>query len=186
MSNFIPRTTKLLEKFAAKNVIIYRALSLYYKKLVKKEASLANINSSDNVLCIGGGPCPFSGILLHEYTGAHVTIIDKDESCVHIAKGLVKNLGYTDKITILHSDGNDISPQDYTIIHMAVQVNPIEQVFSNLKQGCSLGAKILVRLPKEALTNFYSLNDRDIFMSNNKRTYHRWRNIGSTALFIIS
>lgn len=185
MSKFIPSATKSLEKLAARSTIIYRAMSLYYKELVKDEVSLANINSMDNVLCIGGGPCPFSGILLHEYTGAHVTIIDNDYSCVSIAKDLIQKLGYSDYITVLHMEGGDISPEDYNVIHMAVQINPIEKVFTLLKQGCSLGSKILVRLPKKTLTNFYSINDLEVFEDSSKKTYHSWRNVDSTALFVI-
>lgn len=186
MSKFIPRTTKLIEQLAAKNSAFYRIISLYYKKLVKEEVSLANINSSDNVLCIGGGPCPFSGILLHEYTGAHVTIIDNDYSCVRTSKALIEKMGYADDITILYSDGSDISPEDYSVIHMAVQINPMEQVFTHLKEGCSLGAKILVRLPKKTLTNLYSINDREMFEDISKKAYHSWRNVDSTAMFVVT
>ena len=186
MSKLIPRTTKWLECLAARRTVVYRAVSLYYKRLVKEEVTLANINSMDNILCIGGGPCPFSGILLHEYTGAHVTIIDNDNSCVNISKKLIEKLGYSDYITILHSDGNDISPKDYSVIHMAVQINPMEKIFTHLKQGCSLGAKILVRLPKKTLANLYSINDREVFEDSSKKAYHSWRNVDSTALFVIS
>lgn len=186
MSKLIPRTTKFLERLAARRTIIYRAMSLYYKRLVREEVSLANINSTDNVLCIGGGPCPFSGILLHEYTGANVTIIDNDYSCVSISKDLIQKLGYSDYITILHSDGGDISPGDFSVVHMAVQINPIEKVFTHLKQGCSLGSKILVRLPKKMLTNLYSINDREVFEDSSKKAYHSWRNVDSTALFVVS
>ena len=178
--------TKILERFAAKHPFIYRMISLYYKRLVKEEIALANIQSTDRVLCIGGGPCPFSGILLHEYTGAHVTIIDNDVRCVRISRELIRKLGYADSIDILYSDGNDISPEDYNVIHMAVQVSPMEQVFCHLKQGCRFGSKILVRLPKQRLTNFYSISDRSVFHACCGRVVHNWRNIDSTALFIKS
>ncbi|NLK27989.1 MAG: hypothetical protein GX306_06565 [Clostridiales bacterium] len=186
MVKVIPRTTKVLERLAAKNTPIYRTLSLYYKKLVREEVTLANIQATDKVLCIGGGPCPFSGILLHEYTGAHVTIIDNDECCVCIAKGLIEKLGYSDSITVLHSDGNNISPEDYSVIHMAVQVSPMEKVFCHLRQGCRMGAKILVRLPKKTLSNLYSINDLSVFQSCSGKAVHSWRNVDSTALFIKS
>ncbi|HHY91528.1 MAG TPA: hypothetical protein GX503_07665 [Clostridiales bacterium] len=176
--------TKMLERFAAKHPSVYRIASLYYKRLVKEEVALANIQPTDKVLCIGGGPCPFSGILLHEYTGAHVTIIDNDDCCVSISRELIRRLGYADFIDILYSDGKDISPEDYNVIHMAVQVTPMEQVFSHLKQGCRFGSKILVRLPKKRLRNFYSIGDRSVFHSCCGKVVHGWRNIDSTALFI--
>lgn len=186
MVRVIPKTTRILERFAARNTSIYRIISLYYKGLVKEEVALANIQPTDKVLCIGGGPCPFSGILLHEYTGAHVTIIDSDACCVRISRELIQKLGYAKTIEVLHRDGNHICPQDFNIIHMAVQVCPMEQVFGNLKQGCRFGAKILVRLPKNKLKSFYLGSDASLLPSCCKKAVHSWRNIDSTALFIKS
>ncbi|MGI6577376.1 MAG: SAM-dependent methyltransferase [Eubacteriales bacterium] len=186
MAKFIPKTTKVLERVAAKNGSIYRAISLYYKRLVKAEVALADIRPTDRVLCIGGGPCPFSGILLHECTGAHVTIIDNDDHCVRVARNLIRKLDYEDSIDILHTDGNEISPENYNVIHMAVQVSPIEKVFSHIKQGCRQGAKILVRLPKKGLSKLYSIGDRSTFHACSRKVFHNWRNVESTALFIKS
>ena len=184
MVKFIPKITKSLERLAAKNTSIYRTISLYYKNVVNEEVALANIKSTDKVLCIGGGPCPFSAILLHEYTQAHVTIIDNDISCVQTSRDLIRRLGYEDYIDVLHSDGSNISPKDYSVIHMAVQVCPMEQVFCHLKQGCKFGAKILVRLPKKTLSNFYSIGDSSIFHNYCGMASYTWRNIDRTALFI--
>lgn len=184
MVKIIPKITGFLERLAAKNTSVYRTISQYYKSLVKDEVALANIKSTDKVLFIGGGQCPFSGILLHEYTGARVTIIDNDDYCVRMSRELIQDLGYSDVIDVLHSDGKDISPEDYSVIHIAVQVSPMEQVFSNLKKGCSKGAKILVRLPKRTLTKFYSINDTSVFNNYCGRVIHNWKNVGSTALFI--
>lgn len=186
MAGYISKATRIIEGLATKNNLVYRTALLYYKNLVKDEVALANIQSKDKVLCIGGGQCPFSGILLHEYTGAHVTIIDNDKYCVHVSRELIQTLGYENFIDVLHSDGQDITPEDYSVIHMAVQVSPMDQVFTHLKKGCPLGSKILVRLPKKTLTNFYSINDKSVFHSCRKKAVHNWRNIGSTLLFVKS
>ena len=186
MACFIHKTTKFLEQLAAKNILVYQAMSLYYKKLIREEIALADIKSTDRILCIGGGPCPFSGILLHEYTGAHVTIVDNDYCCVCIARQLISKLGYTESIEVLYGDGNDISPKDYTVIHMAAQVNPIQQVFCSLKRKCPYGARILVRVPKKGLKKFYSADDFSLFRNCCKKAVHNWRNIDSTALFIVA
>ncbi|NLM52830.1 MAG: hypothetical protein GX197_08455 [Firmicutes bacterium] len=186
MRTLIPKLTKLIERLAAKNLFLYRLISLYYSNVVKNEVALAKIKATDRVLCIGGGHCPISGILLHEYTGAPVTIIDNDAFCVRVAKELIKNLGYTDAIKVVHGDGKAISPTDYNVIHVAMQVSPLEQVFCHLRQGCRLGAKILVRLPKRALAKFYSSSDCTVFCHCNGKVLHSRRNIESTALFIKS
>ncbi len=184
MVKFIPWITKNLERIAAKSSSLYRTILPYYKNLVKNEIALANIKSADKVLCIGGGPCPISGILLHEYTGASVTIIDNDNCCVRISRELVKTLGYENSIKILLSNGSDISPEDYSVIHLAVQVSPMDQVFGHLMRKCSIGAKILVRLPKKRLNNLYSIKDSAVFDNCSAKVMHNWRNIESTALFV--
>lgn len=184
MARIILKTTKALERLAARNASLYRTVSLYYKRLIKKEAALANIQAGDKVLFIGGGPCPISGILLHEYTGAHITIIDNDPRCVGISKKLIEKLGYADFIEVLHSDGTDINPEDYTVIHMAVQVSPLKQVFRHLKKGCRFGAKILVRLPKKRLADTCVITECSLCATCCNKAVHRWGNIDSTALFV--
>ena len=129
MTNIIANTTRIIEGMARKNCIIYKTILLYYKRLVKDEVELADIKSSDKVLCIGGGQCPFSGILLHEYTGAKVTIVDCDDYCVQVSRELIQILGYERDIDILHMDGKEVPLQDYDVIHTAVQVKPMDQVF---------------------------------------------------------
>lgn len=186
MKGIIPRVTRFLECLATKSYLVYRTISLYYKKVVKDEIDLADIDSTDKVLFIGGGQCPFSGILLHEYTGANVTIIDCDDYCVQASRKLIKNLGDEKYIEILHMDGKDVFLDDYDIVHMAAQVSPIEQVFSHLKRGCNAEAKILVRLPKKTLQNFYSVKEPSVFKDCCGRIIHSWRNIGTTLLFVKS
>lgn len=185
MAGLIQRTTTKLECLAARNKVVYNVLALYYKRIVNKEIRLADINENDRILCVGGGPCPFSGILLHEHTKAHVTIIDNDECCVEVSKQLVRKLGYEDSIKIYHGDGSDICPEDYTVIHMAVQVSPLDKVFSCMKQKCKLGSKILVRIPKKHLSHTYNVHDLTVFNAFNSRANHLFRNIDSTALFIV-
>lgn len=184
MTNLIPKTTSILEGLATKSSLVYKTISLYYRKLVKDEIDLAKIKSSDKVLCIGGGQCPFSGILLHEYTGADITIVDCDDRCVQVSRELIQSLGYERHINILHMDGTDALLEDYDVVHTAVQVCPIDQVFSHLKKRCNFGAKILVRLPKKSLKNFYSVKSTTIFKNYCGKIVHSWRNIGSTMLFV--
>ena len=115
-------------------------------------------------MCIGGGPCPISGILLHEYTGARVTIIDRDEACVQASAELVRKLGYDGVIEIFHGDAKDFSRKIYRNPYGRSGV-PAGSGFCNLKNGCRFGAKILVRLPKKKLEKFYFIKDRSVFKS---------------------
>ena len=70
MGKGIVRITQQIEYWAAANPLVYQLAALYYKDIIRREITLAQIGPSDHVLCIGGGPCPFSAILLHQFTGA--------------------------------------------------------------------------------------------------------------------
>lgn len=186
VKKIIPSSTRLLEEMATRNPIFYKMLSIYYKELIKNEAELAKITPDDKVLFIGGGVCPMSGILIHEYTGAKVTVIDNDSSCIGLAQNMIRELGYQDDIQIIHHDGKDILTEDYTVIHMAVQITPVEKVFKHIRKKSRMGTRILVRLPKKSLTGFYFFKDKSIFKNRIGSVLHRWRNIASTELFVKS
>lgn len=180
----IKALTKKIEYMASKNKIVYKLSSLYYKNIVKNEAKLADINQNDNVLFIGGGPCPFSAILLHKYTGAKITIIDNDCGCINCAKKAVKKAGYEDNIKILHADGEDFLPNQFTAVFIAAQVSPVEKVFNYVKCACKKGVKILVRLPKQSIEKLYNNIDRNIFALCPRTTHAKSKNLECTVLYV--
>ncbi len=184
MDNLITRVTKYIEVVAGKSGLFYRAAAHYYKNMVKNEIELAKIKSSDRVLCIGGGPCPFSGILLYKYTGAAVTILDNDKKCVECSRKMLKNMGLDGKIEILYGEAEEICPQGYSVIHMALQISPFAKVFAKMQKGCEQGAKILVRLPKKSLSKMY--DTIDLASPANLAFHSGLKNVDSTALFIKS
>lgn len=173
-----------MEQMAAKNRWVYRGLLLYYKELVRAEVELGRIRATDRVLCIGGGPCPISGILMHEFTGALVHVVDNDNQSVAAARDLIHKLGYKESIQIECGDGCEIAPQHYEVIHLAAQVSPLERVCHHLRKHSREGTRILIRLPKERLTHLYEIRDRTVFDHYHAKTDHRWRNVGCTALFV--
>jgi protein-L-isoaspartate O-methyltransferase len=183
VSRAIPRLTGIVEQMAAKSRLVYRGLVLYYKELVRAEVELGRINSSDRVLCIGGGPCPISAVLMHEFTGALVCVIDNDNQSVMQAREFVQSLGYEHSIHIEYSDGREIAPQDYDVIHLAAQVSPLEQVLQHVREHSREETRILVRLPRERLEHLYEIGDRAAFNQYHAKTDHRWRNVDCTALF---
>ena len=81
--------------------------------LVKREARLAGINEQDRVLCIGGGICPYTAILLHKYTKAQITVVDNNRVCVEKARKFIDRVGM-DKINIIYGDGENICCHGYT------------------------------------------------------------------------
>lgn len=150
----ITRLTQQIEKLAVKSRLVYFLTSAYYRMLIRREANLANINEHDRVLCIGGGICPYTAILLHQYTKAHVTVIDNNRICVDKANGFVKKLGL-DQIKIALNDGQCVGYQEFTVIHLAMQISPKEIVINEIMKKAREGTRILVRKPKKGVQHLY-------------------------------
>jgi len=187
MAKLITNLTQKIESIAAKSRLGYEIASLYYKDVIKKEILLADIKENDHILCIGGGVCPFSAILLHQKTGAKVTVIDNDSKCIPKAQKTIDRLGLADNVIVSHMDGANLGLKvsQYTIVHMAMQVFPMEHVFSQVEKHACVGTKFLVRNPKKGLDKLYSKLSDYLEKGCFGQTIHKkTRNIKSTLMYI--
>ena len=180
--------TQVFEKFASKSVHFYKLISIYYRSIIRREIALAGISSADHVLFIGGGPCPCSAIMIHEITGARVTVVDYDVECINCSHKLICMLGYEKSIQIICKHGCEMESFEsspYTIVLMAAQVDPVDEVFSHIKTKCSNGTKILIRLPKNKLKNrYHSAVHRDLFEKFPRTLHASINNLESTSLYV--
>jgi len=184
MSEWITNLTYKVENEAAKVGLVYKFACGYYRDVIQKEIILANITEKDHILCIGGGICPFSAILFHQLTGARVTVIDNNEACIPKARQALNRLGIGEYVQVFCQDGRskDILFAEYSIIHLALQVNPIERVFCTVEEQMMPGAKMLIRRPKEQLDGMYDQLCGDL-LACCPYTVHKSRNIGTTVLY---
>ncbi|MCL2170522.1 MAG: hypothetical protein FWB71_00095 [Defluviitaleaceae bacterium] len=150
---WITKLTHKIETLAVRNPLIYRIAARYYTKIIQKEISLAGITENDRILCIGGGICPFSAIMLHQATGARVTVIDNQSACIPHARKVIKRLGISESVHVMCQDGccANLSLENFNIIHFAVQITPMESVFANAERLALAGTKFLVRQPKNSV-----------------------------------
>jgi len=187
MLNWITDFTYKIETQAAEAGLVYKFACEYYREVIQKEAILANITDKDHILCIGGGICPFSAILFHQMTGAKVTVADNNEACIPKAGSVIDKLGLNENVRVVHQDGTCEKAcfMQYSVIHLALQVSPMEQVFSTVEKKMLPGTKLLVRRPKKQLHNMYS-EVCHISLDCCPYTAHKSRNIGSTVLYIKS
>jgi len=186
MLSSITRLTQKIEYFASEKNLIFHLVSRYYHDVVRREVDLANITKDDNILCIGGGFCPFSAILLHQKTGAKVTVIDSNSICIPKAREVVQRLGLDDHIHLECQEGccKGLSLEEFTIVHFALQITPMEYVFAEVEKKVNPGTRLLIRRPKEHLSKMYCKLSKTVlaccrFISHNKPC-----NIGSTYLYV--
>jgi len=150
--NIVNFTRKIEEK-AMKSKFTYWLTSQYYRNAIRKEIKLAKICERDNMLCIGGGICPFSAIMFHQTTGARVTVIDNCENCARQARLVIEQLGLSEKVRVQCCDGADIDVSEYSVVHLAKQVSPAEVVLSKVKKRAVTGTKLLARMPSKRIGN---------------------------------
>lgn len=151
---WITSLTRRIEHLAVKSRLVYAAVSLYYRQMVQREAQLAKVGPHDRVLCIGGGICPYTAILLHHLTGAEVTVIDNDRGCVEKCGKFLRDVGL-DGVGVQWADGTKVNCRDYTVIHLAMQICPREDVLRRVLSNAPEGARVLVRVPKGCLEGLY-------------------------------
>jgi len=186
MLKSVTKLTQTIEYLAAKKSLIFHIAIRYYHDVIRNEISLANITRDDHILCIGGGFCPFSAILLHQKTGARVMVIDNDSACIPEARELIERLNLCDAIHLECQEGccKDISLSQFTVVHFAMQVTPMEHVFSEVEKKVLPGTKLLIRRPKERLSAMYCKLSKNLLDCCRFIDHRKPCNIGSTYLYV--
>lgn len=176
--------TQKIECLASGVEVFYKLAEKYYINIVANETNLAGITQDDHVLCIGGGLCPFSAILFHQMTKARVTVIDNNKNCIPKSRKAVERFGLDGYINVFLQDGcsSDIQYSDYSVVHLALQVYPLEQVFTAVENGITSGTRLLVRRPRKRLNDVYGRFSNT--MNYRSCVKHKSRNVGSTFLYV--
>ncbi|MCL2842973.1 MAG: rRNA adenine N-6-methyltransferase family protein [Oscillospiraceae bacterium] len=184
MPQWITTLTQKIERLATKTAAVYWIASQYYRTVIEREIALANITESDRILWIGGGVCPLSAILIHQITGAKVTVIDNDPQCIPHAEQMVARLGLDEHIQVLCQDGLhlDLPLSEYSVIHFALQVSPMDCVFACVDEQAAAGTRMLIRRPKKQLGKLYSRWTASL-STYCQSVAHKARNMDSTLLY---
>ncbi len=124
--------TQVIENFTTRNTMMQNFMLAYYRPIVEKEAKLAGASINDRILCVGGGYLPCTAILFHKITGATVTVIDNDLDAIRVSKEVIGKMGLSEQVIVEHTDGVDISSENYDVVHIAMQISPKEKVFQQV------------------------------------------------------
>ncbi len=147
--------TKVLEKSMGTNLIGQNMMLSYYRPIVKREVELGSVKQHHQVLCVGGGYFPSTGILFHQLSGATVHVIDNDMEAVLFSQKLIEKMGLSKEVIVSHSDGIDSTAKNFDVVHIAMQISPKEEVFDHLHSTMVEYSKILIRTPKQHLERGY-------------------------------
>ncbi len=150
----VPRTVQKLEKIWHLHPQIQKIYSAPYRWVVQREARMAEINREDRVLSLGCGAIPFSAIFLKEYSGAPVWALDIDAQALEKAGQLLRKNGIRG-ITLLQGNGAEIDLSQFTVILVALQVEPKKGVLKNFFAGAPEGARLIMRSPRHLFVPGY-------------------------------
>ena len=164
----IPFVTKELEKVFSKSTMLVKLYSAFYKNIVKKEVKLAKINNNDSIIFIGGGSIPCTALQIASMTGANVKIIDVDPVAVERANKIISKLNLSHSVKVQLTSGQNINAHDFSVIHIARQAMPHDEIIENITKKLSRDARILLR---SNLSCFEKLNK--IHVNNCKCIYIR-------------
>ncbi|MCD8501113.1 MAG: hypothetical protein LRY71_04800 [Bacillaceae bacterium] len=145
--------TKKVEKFCAVIWPLAFLFRMYYYPIVKREVMLANITKSDKVICIGGGSLPWTAVEIARQSGATVKVLDCDFKAVMLAKKFVKAIKMEEVVEVVYGNGLTFEPKDCTVIHLASQVQPQEQVLEHMLSYKKSSPRVLIRVPKQRKTH---------------------------------
>jgi len=186
MLSNITKLTQKIEYLAAEKSLVFNIASRYYHDVVDKEIDLANITEDDRVLCIGGGFCPFSAILMHQKTGAKITVIDNDADCLPKAREVIERFGLCEHIHLECQEGccKNLALSQFTVVHFALQITPFAYVFAEVEKKVNPGTKLLIRRPKDGLNKMYCKLSETLLTCCRYIKHRVPCNIGSTFLYV--
>lgn len=179
----ITSITQVIEYLACRFKPLYYLSMLYYTGMVRREVELAQITAADRVLVIGGGPCPHTALLVHKLTGAEVTVVDNDFVCVRSAIRLIKRLGLSQWMHVLHRNGQSLRAERYTVIMLALQLSPKLEIIRAMERQAKAGVRILIRLAKDCLAELYSPVNPAQFVSLPTVEHSQFTNVEQTVLY---
>ncbi len=151
----ISRLTKTMEESWGRFAWLRRLSDSYYEGLVRREAVLGQITDSDRVLCIGGGCMPCTAMEIQRRTGALVWVADNDLAAVARARDVIRESRLEQKIRVIYGDGSNLDMEDFTVVHIALQVFPKNRVVCNVLKKAAPGTRIVVRHPHRTAGVFY-------------------------------
>ncbi|AOY75826.1 class I SAM-dependent methyltransferase [Clostridium formicaceticum] len=179
-----PFITRELEKILSKHPTTGRILFPYYRGMIAKEIQIVNICKEDKVLCIGGGSFPCTALEIALKTGADVEVVDIDPIAIDNSRRVIKKYHLDKKIKVFQEAGQEVDPSNFTVIHIARQACPHEEILNNILKKATQGTRILVRSPTNSLKDIYRLLQRARYCDKYSCMEKKYTIMKETLLYI--
>ena len=138
--------TKWCEALAKLHPSIQKLIRRYYRPMIYNERALANIQKTDRVLFIGGGPLPISAMMHQDMLIHAVDVVECDVKSLEKAKHYACKSNC--KLHFIHALGQDVNVKDYDVIIVAKQVFNKRCILRNIQAQAKQGTKVLFRYYK--------------------------------------
>ncbi len=108
------------------------------------------LHKNHNVLFVGSGPLPLTGIILARDYGCKVTLLDISEEAVQLSISLLSIIGLTDKISVVKSDALKYNNfKDFDVIYLAALAGIADgvkkKVLSKIKSESKADVHLIAR-----------------------------------------
>lgn len=137
---------------------------IFYRKMIFKEITAAELKPGAKVLHIGSGPLPLTSLCLAD-SGFIVDAIDNDGETIFAAVKTTKKLGLDKAITFKKTDGVEINCLNYDAVWISFIVQPKEEVVKKVLATMNDGGKVIYRNPRGWLAWFYQRVDTQKLIS---------------------
>ncbi len=159
----IQKTLKFFEKTGCNFPIFGGKYERYfYRNLVENELDLANLNDDSEILVVGSGPLPMTGIYLAK-KGFDVFCIDRDEEAIKSARKKVRQIDVNLNIKFKKIDGKFKDYSDFDAVWVPLHVTPREEVVLKILKDLDDRAKIIFRNPRGLWERIYPKVDPNAF-----------------------
>lgn len=163
--------TSNFEKLMCKNKFTIDLYNLYYRKTLLEELKILNITKEDRVLCIGGGSIPSTAMEIASLTKADVSVLDRDMESVRNGRRSVAIKGI-ENLQVIHSKGENFDLSDYSVVHIALQVDHKEVILNEILKYGSDQVRVMIRQPKKIIRGFYDSLSHDYIGRNKYKCIH--------------
>ena len=108
-----------------------------YHQLIAEELKVlrqTETSPDKPVAFVGSGPLPLTAIDFNLQSGRKVTCIDSNTDAVRLSRSMISNMGLSDKINIVHTEGASANYKEFGMVMIASLIPQKENVLARIRE----------------------------------------------------